>query len=139
MKELIFADEEKEFFDYYKRLKELLKNTVPWNREADRFQKDQIDLLGKVRDHLHRFAKDAYEHRTEKATKEHTKWNTYHNVICPDCKTNLQLKPIGEIILDDELMYFQFYCKKCSLNFESLRPNNDDDLIRWGENQIEML
>jgi len=139
MKELIYAEEEKEFLDYYKRLKELLKDTVPWNGEADRFQKDQINLLGQFRDHIHRFAKDAYELRNRKSTLEHSKWNTYHNVNCPECKSKLQLKPIGEIKLDDDLMYFQFYCKKCSMNFESDKPNNDDDLVTWYENKLKAL
>jgi hypothetical protein len=139
MKELIYTDEEKEFLDYFSRLKKLVRVGDAWNEESKRFQKEQINLFSMHCDKLYEFAKSVFEYRNEKATNEHAKWNTSHNVVCPDCKEKLHLKPLGEIKLDDDLTYFQFYCKKCLMNFESKKPNNDDDLILWNAMLIERL
>ncbi|MEI6815174.1 MAG: hypothetical protein WCL14_01090 [Bacteroidota bacterium] len=66
------------------------------------------------------------------------KWDKTVEVICPECKNHLNLKPVGEIMLEDGHTYLQFYCDSCYLNFESDAPNMDDEsLMAYYENIIE--
>jgi hypothetical protein len=95
----------------------------------------------------------AYWERAEKTFRRFVKWREIDSltdedkkiqlldksveVVCPECKSKMNLRPVGEIILDDGLPYFQFYCWDCFLNFEAKKPNNTDALIVYYRNIIE--
>src|ERR1039458_5428502 len=95
----------------------------------------------------------AYWETAERTFRSFVKWSETDNitdedkknqlldksveVVCPECKSKMNLRPVGEINLDDGLPYFQFYCWECYLNFEAKKPNTTEALIVYYRNIIE--
>jgi hypothetical protein len=126
---------ELEFLDLISYFKNRLSKEHPKSVSNIKEKQNQLDELDNVEQTIHEFAKWKKDSENYDLKVHEEKLNTMVEVICPQCKSHLNLKPVGEIQLDDGMTYFQFYCQDCYLNFESLVPsNNTEALIEYYQN-----
>lgn len=128
---------ELEFLNLISYFKMRLSKEHPKSRYRIMVKNNEMAALEEREHAIHEFAKWKDESKNHDLKVHEEQWNTMVEVICPECKSHLNLKPVGEIQLDDGMTYFQFYCEDCYLNFESLIPNNNTEaLIEYYQNII---
>jgi hypothetical protein len=126
---------ELEFLELISYFKMRLSKEHPKSFLRMKEKNDEMDELENIEHTIHEFAKWKENNENKDLKVHEEQWNTMVEVICPECKSHLNLKPVGEIQLDDGMTYFQFYCQDCYLNFESLVPNNNTEaLIEYYQN-----
>jgi len=139
MEDILFTKEEKELIElmkYFRDLVQINEATPPYNKLI---LQEEIDYFNGEINTITEFAKSKTNYRKALEQAHDRKWNTKMNLVCPWCKTKMFDNPLGEIKLDDEFTYFQYYCRACKMNFESVEPNNLHDVILFKDKELAEL
>ncbi len=139
MEETKFTSQENELLElltYFKGMIVIDDATPLYNRLI--LQEEMDHLNNQITD-ITDFAKEHTAFRNIMDAERIKNWTTRKTIECPHCKTEYSMIPVGEIMLDDGLTYFQYYCDRCFMNFEANQPNNTPDMIVFSERYLADL
>ena len=137
MDKVLTSEVEHELVVTYQNIRKLIGSSQPLNEEVRENNYRLVMSYKEVEKVLSKSHGNTLKIERDIKNKEDLKFIAQHKINCLHCEAAIQVKPSGEVKLEDYLLYFTFQCPKCGKDFTAEKPNNDNDLLIYYKNLLE--